>query len=162
MMNAKLFQMMNQQLNRELYSSYLYLAIASYYSKHGLNGFAHWFKAQAREELEHALKFHDFIIESGRVIHFMDIAKPEYDDFSNLREPLSVTLAHERKVTAWIREIYDFAVEIDNQPVVRFLDWFIKEQHEEEENAEKNLAAYESCDIDGDCLKKMDKTMGKR
>ncbi|HBQ63660.1 MAG TPA: ferritin [Clostridiales bacterium] len=162
MLNARLFQMMNEQLNQEFYSGYLYLAISSYYATEGLSGYAHWFKKQAGEELEHAMKFYDFIISSGRVVDFKAIEKPEQAAFNNLREPLQLSLAHEKKVTGNITTLYNTAKEIGNTSAASFLEWFVQEQQEEEENAQNNLTAYENCNFDIDCMKKLDRQLAAR
>jgi ferritin len=124
----------NQQIQAEYYSSYMYLAMAAYCDSVNMPGYAHWMRKQAAEELEHALKFYDYIVERGGRVVLEAIQQPpvEYD------APLAVaeeTYAHEQKVTALIHALYETAVAEKDYASQVFLQWYIKEQVEEEDNA---------------------------
>ena len=124
---------LNGQLNAEIYSSYLYLSMNAYFKSANLDGFANWMKAQAQEELMHAMKFYDFIHQRGGRVLLTAIDTPPTDWDS----PLSVfedTLQHEEKVTGFINELVDIAMEERDHATQIFLQWFVTEQVEEEEN----------------------------
>jgi ferritin len=133
MLTEKMQTALNGQLNAELYSSYLYLSMNAYFKSVNLDGFANWMYYQAQEELEHALKFYDFIIQRGGTVQLQQIAAPptEWDS------PLAVfeaTLAHEQKVTGLINDLVDVAHEERDHATNIFLQWFVSEQVEEEES----------------------------
>jgi ferritin len=125
---------MNKQINHELYSSYLYLAMAAHFEKEGLPGFATWMMAQSEEERAHAMKFFHYIYERGGSVVLEEIGKPP----AKFKKPLDVmtqVLEHERKVTALITSIYDIAVKEKDYPSQAMLQWFVTEQVEEEKTA---------------------------
>lgn len=142
MLNDKIAKLINEQINKELYSAYLYLDFANYYADAGLDGFAHWYEIQAREETDHALMMRRYLIDNGIRVTFDTIAKPD-KKFADNVAPLKAGLDHEQYVTSLINNIYAEAFAIKDFKTMQFLDWFIKEQGEEEKNAE-------------DLLKKMD------
>jgi ferritin len=133
MLTEKMQAALNDQLNAELYSSYLYLSMNAYFKSVNLDGFANWMYYQAQEELEHAMKFYDFIIQRGGKVQLLQIAAPptEWDS------PLAVfvaTLEHEQKVTGLINNLVDIAHEERDHATNIFLQWFVSEQVEEEES----------------------------
>jgi ferritin len=131
MISEKLNEEMNKQLNAELYSSYLYLSMAAWLARKGLPGFEHWMKGQAQEELEHALKFFDYINERGGKVEMTAIAAPE----QNWESPLHVfegICAHEAHVTNLINKLMACAIEEKDYAAQGFLQWFVAEQVEEE------------------------------
>jgi ferritin len=133
MLTEKMQTALNGQLNAELYSSYLYLSMNAYFKSINLDGFANWMYYQAQEELEHSLKFYDFIIQRGGTVQLQQIAAPPTEWGS----PLAVfeaTLAHEQKVTGLINNLVDVAHEERDHATNIFLQWFVSEQVEEEEN----------------------------
>jgi ferritin len=133
MLTEKMQAALNGQLNAELYSSYLYLSMNAYFKSVNLDGFANWMYYQAQEELEHSLKFYDFIIQRGGTVQLQQIAAPPTEWGS----PLAVfeaTLAHEQKVTGLINNLVDVAHEERDHATSIFLQWFVSEQVEEEEN----------------------------
>ena len=133
MLTEKMQKALNSQLNAELYSSYLYLAMNAYFKSVNLDGFANWMHCQAQEELLHAMKFYDFITQRSGKIHLMEVKAPPAEWGS----PLAVfeaTLEHEQKVTALINGLVDIAVEQRDHATQIFLQWFVSEQVEEEEN----------------------------
>ncbi len=142
MFDQKLQDAFNEQIKNELYSGYLYLAMAAYCESQALPGFAHWMKKQAREEQEHALKFYDFVHDHGGrvVLHALEQPPLEYGT------PLQVfqeVYAHEQKVTALIHHLYELAVEAKDYAAQIELHWFITEQVEEEKNAVEIIAVLE-------------------
>jgi ferritin len=142
MLNQEIVKLLNEQLNKEFYSSYLYLHIANYYADQSLAGFENWFYIQAQEELDHALLFRKYLLNNGETVVSSDIGGefPKYNDF---REPLSVVLEHEHFITNSIHNIYEKAYKLNDFRTTQFLDWFVKEQGEEEKNSEDNLKRYD-------------------
>lgn len=134
MSNKQVITMLNKQVTKELYSAYLYLAIANYYSQQSLEGYANWFEVQAKEELDHALLFRKYLLNDGAIVHSEQIDAPDVT-YDKLGEPLAAALAHEQMITASISEIYTVALECKDYKTTQMLDWFIKEQGEEEKNA---------------------------
>ncbi len=133
MLTEKMQTALNGQLNAELYSSYLYLSMNAYFKSVNLDGFANWMHYQAQEELEHSLKFYDFIIQRGGKVVLSQIEAPptEWDS------PMAVfeaTLAHEQKVTGLINDLVEIAHEERDHATNIFLQWFVSEQVEEEES----------------------------
>lgn len=135
MLDKKIADLINEQVNKELYSAYLYLDFANYYADEGLDGFAHWYEVQAQEERDHALMMRRFLIDNGVRVAFGKIAKPD-KTYKKHSDPLEAGLEHERYVTSLITEIYAAANEAKDFKTMQFLDWFVKEQGEEEKNAE--------------------------
>lgn len=142
MLNEKIAKLINTQVNKELYSGYLYLDFANYYADEGLDGFAHWYEVQAQEERDHAMMMRRFLIDNGINVTFDAIAKPD-KKFSNTTDPLKAGYEHEQYVTSLINNIYSEAFAIKDFKTMQFLDWFIKEQGEEEKNAEDMLKKME-------------------
>lgn len=138
MLNDKIAKLVNEQVNKELYSAYLYLDFANYYADAGLDGFAHWYEIQAQEECDHALMMRRYLIDNGIKVTFDAIAKPD-KKFDGTLAPLKAGLEHEQYVTSLINNIYGEAFAIKDFKTMQFLDWFIKEQGEEEKNAEDLL-----------------------
>lgn len=134
MINKTMEAALNRQLNRELYSSYLYLAMSAYCESTGLRGFAHWLRLQAEEEKVHAMKFYDYIIETGGRASMLPIEAPpsEWKSAGNVFEEV---LSHEQKVTAMINDLVNMAVSAKDHATNNFLQWFVKEQVEEESGA---------------------------
>lgn len=135
MLDKKIADLLNDQVNKELYSAYLYLDFANYCEDEGLDGFANWYAVQAREERDHAMMMRRYLIDNGVRVTFGEIAKPD-KEFSSPTEVLEAGLAHEVYVTSLINNIYLLAFESKDFKTMQFLDWFIKEQGEEEKNAE--------------------------
>jgi len=109
-MNEKVAMLLNEQINKEFYSAYLYLDIANFYTKKGLDGFANWYEVQAKEEQDHAMLMYRYLQNNDQQVTLETIAKPDAV-FETLVDPLKVGLAHERYVTSLINTIYDAAAE---------------------------------------------------
>jgi ferritin len=161
MLDKKLRDLLSDQMNFEFYSAYIYLAMSSYYSNINLNGYASWFKVQAMEERDHALLQMQYMINNNTVIDFKEIEKPK-NIYTEIDQPLVVSLEHERKVTQRIYNIYSVASELKDYRIVQFLDWFVKEQGEEEKNSENNIKNYQLFGSDPKGLFLLDAEMLKR
>ena len=134
MLNEKVASLLNEQINKEFYSAYLYLEFSAYFEDEGLDGFANWYKVQAQEERDHAMLFYQYLQNNGEGVTFEAIAKPEWERVDHMT-PLKKALEHEKLVTASIDAIYAAAYEVRDFRTMQTLDWFIKEQGEEEKNA---------------------------
>ena len=133
MLSNKLCDALNKQLNNELYSAYLYLSMSSYAGSIGLKGSANWFMVQYQEEMAHAMKFYNYINSRGGHVTLAAIAAPPAE-FSSLLEMFEQTLNHEQFITASINELTDLALSEKEHATNIFLQWFVTEQIEEEEN----------------------------
>ena len=161
MIGKKMQDAINEQINKELYSAYLYLSMAAYLDSENLSGFAHWMRAQAQEEQEHALKFYDHIYERGGRVTLQAIDEPP----AGFESPLAVfeeTLAHERKVTGLINNLYAIALEQNDYASQAFLQWFVSEQVEEEDNASRILETLKMVGDKGQALVMLDRELGQR
>ena len=134
-MDQKVYELLNEQINAELYSAYLYMSFADYYEEEGLDGYANWYMIQAAEERDHALIFRNYLHENGQHVSLGAIAQPD-KTFASYLEPLEAGLEHEKLVTSLINAIYAAADKVKDYRTMRFLDWFIEEQLEEEATAD--------------------------
>lgn len=141
-MNEKVAALLNTQINKELYSAYLYLDIANFYEKKGLDGFANWYEIQAQEERDHAMLIYRYMHNNDVDVTLEAIAKPD-KTFANLMDPLKAGLEHEKYVTSLINTIYSAAQEANDFRTTQFLDWFVKEQGEEEKNSMDQITKME-------------------
>ena len=141
-MDSKVKELLNQQVTKELYSSYLYLAFANYYNDNNLDGYEHWFRIQAQEEVEHAFKFIKYLQDNGEKVTLGAIDAP-VDSFTSFRDPLVAAFEHEKYVTSLIHDIYDAARKVEDFRCCQFLEWFIAEQCEEEKNAKELVDRYD-------------------
>jgi len=135
MLDNQVKTLLNQQVNKEFYSAYLYLDFSVYFEEEGLDGFANWYKVQAQEERDHAVLMLQYLQNNGEKPELEAIAKPD-KDLANRLQVLELGLEHERYVTSLIHAIYDAAYAARDFRTMQFLDWFVKEQGEEEKNAE--------------------------
>ncbi len=142
MLNKKVEELLNDQINKEFYSAYLYLDFSNYYSAKGLDGFANWYRVQAQEERDHAMMFYDYLQENEVCVTLPAIAAPD-KKFDNPSQPLKAALEHEEYVTSLINNIYAAAHEAKDFRTMKFLDWFVKEQGEEEKNARDLISKME-------------------
>ncbi|MDO5298046.1 MAG: ferritin [Clostridia bacterium] len=133
-MDQKVSALLNEQINKELYSAYLYLDMANFYSSKGLDGFANWYEIQAKEEQDHAMLIYQYLHNNGEPVTLEAVAKPD-KVFKTLSDPLTAALEHEKYVTSLINAIYAAAQDVHDYRTVQFLDWFVKEQGEEEKNS---------------------------
>lgn len=161
MINEKIAGLLNNQINKELYSAYLYLAFANYYTQKGLDGFANWYLIQAQEERDHAMLFMKYMQNNNLTVTLEAIEKPE-NNYNDNMEPLQGGLEHERYVTDLIHTIYGAAYEAKDFRTMQFLDWFIKEQGEEETNAEALITKMELFGADAKGLYMLNNELGAR
>ena len=141
-MDKKVAGLLNDQINKELYSAYLYLDMANFYDEKGLDGFANWYEIQAKEEQDHAMLIYQYLHNNNEKVTLEAIAKPD-KTFTTLLDPLTAGLAHEQSVTSLINNIYTAAQEVKDFRTTQFLDWFIKEQGEEEKNSSDQITKME-------------------
>jgi len=141
-MDKKVAELLNDQINKELYSAYLYLDMANFYTVKGLDGFANWYEVQAKEEQDHAMLIYRYLHNNDEKVTLEAVAKPD-KVFTTLLDPLTAGLEHERYVTSLINNIYAAAQEAKDFRTTQFLDWFIKEQGEEEKNSSDQITKME-------------------
>ncbi len=133
-MNENVRALLNDQINKELYSAYLYLDFSNYFDERGLDGFANWYMIQAQEERDHAMLFYQYLKNENQKVTLEAIAKPD-KVFTCDMDVLQAGLQHEEYVTSLINNIYSAAYDVKDFRTMQFLDWFVKEQGEEETNA---------------------------
>ncbi|WP_295626911.1 ferritin [uncultured Intestinimonas sp.] len=135
MLDQKVAKLINEQINKELYSAYLYLDFSIYYEDLGLDGFANWYNIQAQEERDHAMLMLQYLQNNGVKPVLDTVAKPD-KELKDKLEVLKLALEHEQYVTSLINDIYEAALAVKDYRTMQFLDWFVKEQGEEEKTAE--------------------------
>ena len=133
---------LTQQINKEFYSAYLYLTFADFYEEQGLKGFANWYVIQSQEELAHARILRRYLLDNDWTPTMEAIAKPDLT-FSKVVEPIKAAYEHEQFITASINECYAVAQKVNDFRTMQLLDWYVKEQGEEEANASDLLKAIE-------------------
>ena len=133
-MDKKVHELLNQQINKEFYSAYLYLDFSNYFKAAGLDGFANWYMIQAQEERDHAMLFYQYLQNENMPVTLDAIAKPD-KVFDAHIDVFKAGLEHEKYVTSLINDIYAAAYDVKDFRTMQFLDWFVKEQGEEETNA---------------------------
>ena len=143
-MNAQVQELLREQVNRELFSAYFYLAIASHYHARKLDGFGRFFEMQAEEEKNHAMKFLKYLLDNDVKMNFGPIDAPSAH-FADEREPLAAALRHEQYITSLIHSLYKQARDGDDFRTCQFLEWFIGEQGEEEKSAGDLIARFDLC-----------------
>ena len=152
---------LNEQINKEMYSAYLYMAMSAHAEEIGLSGFANWFMVQYKEEMSHAMKIYRYIQEQGAKIVLKAIDKPPADYDSTL-DMFKKTLAHEQFVTKSINELVDLAVEEKDHATQIFLQWFVTEQVEEEANDHEIIGKLEMIADHSGGMFMLDKELGSR
>ena len=141
-MNERVHQLLNEQINKELYSAYLYLDFSNYFKRVGLDGFANWYMIQAQEERDHAMLFYQYLQNESQIVTLEAVAKPDKEINCHM-DVLKAGLEHEKYVTSLINDIYAEAYKIHDFRTMQFLDWFVKEQGEEETNANDMITKME-------------------
>lgn len=141
-MDQRVHELLNRQINKELYSAYLYLEFSNYFKAQGLDGFANWYMIQAQEEKDHAILFYTYLQNENMPVTLEAIDKPESSVQSHM-DVLEAGLQHEKYVTALINEIYGAAYDVREFRTMQFLDWFVKEQGEEETKASDLISKME-------------------
>lgn len=161
MLSKKVKELLNAQVNAEFYSAYLYLDFSNYYKDEGLDGYSNWFLIQAQEERDHAMLFIKYLQQNGESVKLEAIDKPKLK-YKGFIDPLKEGAKHERFVTSLINNIYEVAHKEKDFRTMQFLDWFVKEQAEEEENADDNVKKYELFGSDAKGLYMLDSEMKAR
>jgi len=161
MLNKNVAKLLNEQINKELYSAYLYLDISNYYADKNLSGFENWFYVQTQEERDHALLFRQYLLNNGESVTLLPVDSPD-KEYNNFREPLVAAYEHEQYVTSLINAIYEEAYKCKDFRTMQFLDWFIKEQGEEEKNADDNIKKFDLFGSDAKGLYLLDSEMKAR
>lgn len=161
MINAKLEEEFNEQINKELYSEYLYLAMKVYFMEQNLQGFVNWFDVQVQEEHAHAIGMFNYLNERGGKIDLRAIEKPVVEGKTPL-EIFEQVLKHEQYVTSRINHLADVADEVKDRATLSLLDWYIKEQVEEEATVSGVLATLKLIGDDKNALLQLDKDLAAR
>lgn len=161
MLDKKISELINTQINKEFYSAYLYLDYSNFYKDAELNGFSNWYNVQAQEERDHAMLFIQYLQNNSEKITLESIDKPD-NAFEDFREPLAAGLKHETYVTGLIHVIYDAAYSLKDFRTMQFLDWFVKEQGEEEKNAGELLKRFDLFGNDPKSLYMLDSELAAR
>lgn len=133
-LDSKVVDILTKQINKELFSAYLYVDFANYYEDRGLTGFANWYMIQSQEEVDHAMIIRRYLLDNDEKVVLEALEKPtaEYHDDGT---PLKLALEHEQFITASINECYEVARSVKDYRTMQLLEWFISEQGEEETNA---------------------------
>lgn len=160
-LNPKLRKLLNDQINNELASSYIYLAMAAWFEQTPYSGFASWMFNQSREENMHALKFYQYVVDRDAVVELQPIAKPK----SEFKSPIDVfehSLKQEQKVTQQINDLYDVAESVKDHASKNLLLWFLNEQMEEEKTVRDMLDRLKLAGNDPASLLVLDREAGQR
>ncbi len=161
MLNKKIHDAMNDQIQRELESAYIYLSMAAYFDSINLPGFAQWMKMQFQEEQAHAFKFYDFVYDRGVQVILQALGQPPVE-FQSPLDAFEKTLAHEQKITGHINDLYALAVEEKDYPSQILLQWFVGEQVEEEKSAGDILDMLKRIGDSYHALIMLDRELGQR
>lgn len=161
MLDKNVVALLNDQVNKELYSAYLYLDMANYYIDNGLAGFGNWYNVQVQEEVSHAQLLMKYLQNNGEAVELLAIDKPD-KVFGSLDAPLRAGYTHECYVTSLIHNLYEAASAVRDFRTMQFLDWFVKEQGEEETNADDLIKKYELFADDKRALYMMDQELAAR
>jgi len=161
MIKKEVLDAMNEQINAETYSAYMYLSMAAYLKNMGLDGFANWMKIQYQEESAHAIKFFNYLTDRGGKVTLKAVAQVPVD-FDGVVDIFEKTLAHEILVTGLINNLVDVAVKASDHASQSFLKWYVDEQVEEESNVEKILATLKLINGEGNGIFMMDRELSQR
>ncbi len=160
-MDRKLQDAFNEQIKNELYSAYLYLSMGTYFDAAGLKGFGRWMKGQAKEEYSHAMKLYEHLDDRGVRVFLKAIDQPTVK-FSCALEVFEETLAHEKKVTKMIEDLYSMALKLNDAAASIALQWFVKEQVEEESTASGIVERLKMVKEKSEAMFMLDNELGKR
>lgn len=161
MINEKMQEALNDQLNYELYSAYIYLSMSAYYTSLNLPGFANWMHVQAQEEMVHAMKFYTYINSRGGRVLLKTIEGPQ-TDWPSVPTPFDDAYAHEQKVTERINNLVNLAMELRDHATVSILQWFVTEQVEEEASADAIIKQLQLIGEDRSALFMLDRELAAR
>ena len=161
MINKKIEDAINGQINKEMYSAYLYLSMSAWTESAGLKGITIWLKVQYHEEMVHAMKFYEYIIRKGGQVKLQKIDTPEHE-FGNVLAMFEKVLAHEEFITKSINDLVDCSVAEKDHASKVFLDWYVNEQVEEEQNATEIIQTLKMIGDNKAALYLYDKELGTR
>ncbi|MDR3136417.1 MAG: ferritin [Coriobacteriales bacterium] len=161
MFDSKVEDLLNKQIGAEMYSANLYLSMSAWLRDRSLDGYAQWFYVQYKEETDHALIIYNFILNAGGQVKLGQVDAPPAH-FKDVRDILEQSLSHERLVTSLIYAINEAAQKSKDYKTVQFLDWFVREQVEEEDNASTNLNRYDLFGASPEGLLSLDEDLGAR
>jgi ferritin len=160
-LKKKILKSLNEQINAEMFSSYLYLSMEAYFQSISLKGFAAWMRVQAQEEMMHGMKFYDFVNERGGKVTLEAIAKPE-TTWATPLAAFEAVLKHEEHVTSLINNLVDLAISEKDHASNNFLQWFVAEQVEEEASANEVVEKLKLIQDNPSGLFMVDAELGKR
>jgi len=161
MVSEKINEIINEQINKEFYSGYLYLSMSANMHELGLFGIASWLKVQAREEVEHGLKLLDYLLESNSYVTLKQIRTPEFE-FKGVKSVFETLYEHEKCITASVMNIAKTAEEECDRKTLNFIEWFIGEQFEEERQVRNIIKRLETLGEESATLYLIDKELGQR
>ena len=161
MLSKEIVALINTQINKELFSAYLYVEFANHFYEAGLDGFAHWYMVQAQEERDHAMKFLHYLHDNGAKVVLGAIEAPTPQVRTHM-DVLKIGSAHEQYVTSLIHKIYETAFTQKDYRTMQFLDWYVKEQCEEEKNASELIQKMELFGDDPKSLYMLNQELGTR
>lgn len=161
MISNKMQSAIEEQINAEIWSGYLYLSMSAYFERMNLRGFANWMKIQWQEEVTHAIKFFDYVHSRGGQVNLKPIGAVQVD-WKNAIDVFEATLEHEKHVTALINNLANIAVEEKDHATNSMLQWFIAEQIEEEDNAEQILVQLKMIGDNGYGMLMLDRELATR
>jgi len=161
MINEEVAKVLNEQVNKELYSAYLYLSMSAHFSDLGLMGFANWMRIQFQEEQAHGMLIYDFLINRGAKVDLAAIAAPN-GLYKSPLDVMEVVLKHEVYVTGLINNIITIAESVKDRATISYMNWFIDEQVEEEANAQDIISKLKMIGEDKSALYLLDKDLSAR
>jgi len=161
MIDTKMAEALNKQVNEELYSAYLYLSMSAYFETLGLSGFAKWMRIQSKEELGHAMKIYDYLIKQNAEVKLLQIKEPPHS-WDSLTHAIEATYEHEKYITGKVNELVSLSENLNDRATSNFLQWFIDEQVEEEKNAYGLLRKTKMAEKHTGALLALDKEAGER
>ena len=161
MIGEKINEILNEQINKEFYSGYLYLSMSAHMKEIGLNGFASWLRHQSREEVEHGLKIFDHLIDRNSFVTLKQIRMPDFE-YNGILSVFNIIYEHEQCITRSIMSVAKLAEEECDRTTINFVDWFIEEQIDEEEAVKNIIKRLELFGDNKVALFLMDKELGER
>jgi ferritin len=161
MLSKRIEDAINSQINREMYSAYLYMSMSLFAELKGLKGIATWFKVQYHEEMVHAMKFVEYVTMQGGSVKLLAIEQPP-STFDSVLDLMEKTLEHEQFITRSIYDIVDLAITEKDHATKVLLDWYVSEQVEEEQNATENVATLKMIGDNTGALYLIDRELGAR
>lgn len=161
MLDTKMSKAINEQINKELFSGYLYQAMSAYFEDIGLKGFANWMRVQAMEEMAHAKKFYDYLVDRSARVILSAIDAPK-SNWPSILAVFEETYAHEQKVTASINSLVDLSTKLSDHATTAMLQWFVTEQVEEEASADEIIQNLKLIGNDKSALFMIDKELALR